>query len=1207
MNADMRNSSALPVIRFSNFALLFALITLFPPFGRAGTWVVFGPKTYTQATGAPVAVTDTFSLRNPATQYVLKVSNTGLPDGGVVLVNGVRVIGPHSFNHQVSEVALTVRLLPFNTISVRLKGKPGGALTIEITGVDNDPPTIVGRVSPPPDAGGYNSSPAKVTFACADALSGIASCSPPVAVTTEGTTTVTGTATDLAGNIASASVTVNISLSFFKIRSWQTNPPGDPLQTGKCLDYGVSPIGNGATVFLNDCSSAHPIRVWEVVTCVPDPNNPGNSICGPRTGNGIDPATGQPIVLHHEVMLFAGSNVIGIHNPPANTLGGPSPSASATSPSEFPLGLQIPWTSPHANALTSSPANQIFALDGDSIILESSRPCVNSASNLCPPPPPQLVIQVQNARGANFSPLAAGERNLADNEFWDFVPLPDSQPYPTQGFILTNGSPPTPVTSNWQLWNAICADLPQATATSPPASTCSKFNVGWGSVVVVAGSDPKECANLPDVGPCLDFSGNVNRDSSGKLVGYPPLVLPPGVTLRGNRRGVNFGPQLYAAYIAERDMPCAGMCMIKLTNDYARVTGLRVRGQSRSTDKIEFSFGGDGIGVDYVGLTDPLSPPQIPRFPLSTVTSMIAIIDHNDMSDWEHAPVAGGTPFSNSPKDGNRCGYLGYSNPKDDPPDLYKCDENFRFAPNVPNSLCSPQPSCSQPSSVAIAEDPIKPPGAGTLANLRVTRNFLHHNLRDDGGYGVAPARALIDGNTFLQNRHDISTAAEPHNEYRASHNLVLSSAYGHYGTLGLDGRLQDFDMHGTANVPIYAGGAAGYYVEIDGNTFLGHIGGIGGAGHDYVLRGYPIVNSYYHDNRSLRTESDAVQFVHCVTGLGCTNTCGSLFGCNNNSKDFPISVEGNGNQWADSSPPYTDPTARLGVGDFDGDGDDDLFLATGASWYYSPAGAREWRFLNGAHETIDQLLFGDFDGDGRTDVVAIRNGQLVVSWGGISSWQVLNSNGLQCSSTADMAVGKFLDHPVGDRRDDIFCANGLTWFLSYGGSGPFNFAVNRAESSRVKDLRFADFNGDGKTDVFGVGNSSWQVSFAQSGDPALSNWTPLPVSLTNTVDGLYVADFKGDGKAAVVTYDGCEFQSSSWCIWREGSQGWQYFALDRFGSSDVGDFGTNVAGFGNFLGRLDANGQRLPADLLLWAGTEFWISVGATTTPKPYSTQDMR
>jgi hypothetical protein len=1146
MNADMRNSSALPVIRFSNFALLFALITLFPSFGRAGTWVVFGPKTYTQATGAPVAVTDTFSLRNPATQYVLKVSNTGLPDGGVVLVNGVRVIGPHSFNHQVSEVALPVRLLPFNTISVRLKGKPGGALTIEITGVDNDPPTIVGRVSPPPDAGGYNSSPAKVTFACADALSGIASCSPPVAVTTEGTKTVTGTATDLAGNIASASVTVNISLSFFKIRSWQTNPPGDPLQTGKCLDYGVSPTGNGATVFLHDCSSAHPIRVWEVVTCVPDPNNPGNSICGPRTGNGIDPATGQPIVLHHEVMLFAGSNVIGIHNPPANTLGGPSPSASATPPSEFPLELQIPWTSPRANALTSSPANQIFALDGDSIILESSRPCVNSASNLCPPPPPQLVIQVQNARGANFSPLVAGERNLADNEFWDFNAIDGSSSVPTTGFRS--------VTANTDLWNVVCASPKVKPGIDPPIiddptgaitplkGDCSQLSEGWGSVILL--SSPKGCNPVPGpgTGQTQDIGGCIN------LSNYPPLFLPVGVTLRGNRRGTNFGPQLYlAATDSSNDV------MLSVLGDYVRVTGLRLRGQSRSTDRKE-----PGTRAILVGSPGPSSGPL---FSVATSTQFIATIDHNDGSDWGASVVqVDGPYFLNA--GGGICGITFMSK---------------LFTETCSDSIQNP----AMGNFLTVADDP------ATLANVSVARNFLHHTERNDDGYGVGLGRALIFGNTFLMNRHAIAAGGEPHDEYRASYNLVLSGKPGYQSCFifCVTHYDQDFDMHGTMNG---YGGVGGFHVDIVGNTFLGT------NRQNYWLRGDPIFPTDFHGNVSQRSQNDAVQFRGCSPG--------TIF-CGNTSYPFNIFD----NQFQASDPTVSRGSASLAVGDFDGDGDDDLFLATGASWYYSPAGAREWRFLNGAHETIDQLLFGDFDGDGRTDVVAIRNGQLVVSWGGISSWQVLNSNGLQCSSTADMAVGKFLDHPVGDRRDDIFCANGLTWFLSYGGSGPFNFAVNRAESSRVKDLRFADFNGDGKTDVFGVGNRGWQVSFAQPGDPALSNWTPLPVSLTNTVDGLYVADFKGDGKAAVVTYDGCEFQSSSWCIWREGSQGWQYFALDRFGSSDVGDFGTNVAGFGNFLGRLDANGQRLPADLLLWAGTEFWISVGATATPKPYSTQDMR
>src|SRR5258708_38807799 len=110
-------------------------------------------------------------------------------------------------------------------------------------------------------------------------------------------------------------------------------------------------------------------------------------------------------------------------------------------------------------------------------------------------------------------------------------------------------------------------------------------------------------------------------------------------------------------------------------------------------------------------------------------------------------------------------------------------------------------------------------------------------------------------------NRHDISSDAEPHHEYRASRKLVLSSATS-YGLFV--GRLQDFDMHGTANTPIYDGGAGGYYVEIDGNTFLGS------DGHDYVLRGYPGVNSYYHNNVSLRHENDAIHFNHFVTFIGC-------------------------------------------------------------------------------------------------------------------------------------------------------------------------------------------------------------------------------------------------------------------------------------------------------------------------------------------------
>src|SRR5262249_35028370 len=43
--------------------------------------------------------------------------------------------------------------------------------------------------------------------------------------------------------------------------------------------------------------------------------------------------------------------------------------------------------------------------------------------------------------------------------------------------------------------------------------------------------------------------------------------------------------------------------------------------------------------------------------------------------------------------------------------------------------------------------------------NIRVTHNFIHHNEQQNAGYGVAANESsfpLIDGNTFLQNRHAI-------------------------------------------------------------------------------------------------------------------------------------------------------------------------------------------------------------------------------------------------------------------------------------------------------------------------------------------------------------------------------------------------------------------------------------------------------------------
>ena len=721
---------------FGILAVSALFIALFPSVSHAGTWVPFGPKTYTRGTGAPVTVTDTFTLLNPATQYTLKAFNGGLQNdttdlvsNSVVFLNGVQVIGPANFNRSVREVDVPITPGLSNTLSVQVRGKPGGILAIEIIGVDNDPPTITaslrpspnaagwnnspvtvtftcsdrtsgvascpspvtvsaeganqvvsgtatdlagntattsvtvnldmtpptitGTIDPPPDASGYNSSAVTVTFNCADALSGVASCSPPVSVTSEGTTQVPGTAIDVAGNTASITITVNIAFNYFKIQSWQTGPNGNAKSpSGKCLDY-------GATVFLNDCASAHPIRVAEIG----------------------DQTDAQGFVRHHDVVLFAGALVIGIHNPPANTQGGPPPAPSAQS--EYALELQT------YNPILATTLNQIFALDGDSIILESSRPCISTDVSVCPTPPPQLVIQIQNARGANGSPLVASVRNLADSEFWDFVSQPGSRPYPTGGFASVS-SPDT-------LWNAICADLPQASPTAPPLGECTNFKAGWGSVVMVALTSPNY----------IDLST------------YPPVVLPTGVTLRGNRRGLHVGPPLFFSnaswqtYLQQHSLSISRegcnqeTCMLKVHGDYVRVTGLTLTGESLNTDTSDPKT--IGIQVDYPGA---LANPPAPLFNLSTVTHFIATIDHNEGSNWGEFPVEAQPNFSYDPNhNSNQCQYP-YSNPVN----TYTCDQYVQneVVP-YPASYTPPSPPPNGCTSLACyyAND------RGTLANIR--------------------------------------------------------------------------------------------------------------------------------------------------------------------------------------------------------------------------------------------------------------------------------------------------------------------------------------------------------------------------------------------------------------------------------------------------------------------------------------------------------
>jgi hypothetical protein len=174
------------------------------------TWNAFGPQTFTRQTGKPQAVSANFSVLNPTTQYTLAVQSDGVASA-VISLNGAVIFGPADFNLSVTTLQRTVSVQRDNTITVELRGKPGSSLTLTVIGVDSDPPGINYTENPRPNQYGWNNMSVTLSFACTDKTSGVAFCSNPVTLTSEGLGLMaSGMAQDRAGNTATVTVPVNI-------------------------------------------------------------------------------------------------------------------------------------------------------------------------------------------------------------------------------------------------------------------------------------------------------------------------------------------------------------------------------------------------------------------------------------------------------------------------------------------------------------------------------------------------------------------------------------------------------------------------------------------------------------------------------------------------------------------------------------------------------------------------------------------------------------------------------------------------------------------------------------------------------------------------------------------------------------------------------------------------------------------------------------
>lgn len=250
----------------------------------------------------------------------------------------------------------------------------------------------------------------------------------------------------------------------------------------------------------------------------------------------------------------------------------------------------------------------------------------------------------------------------------------------------------------------------------------------------------------------------------------------------------------------------------------------------------------------------------------------------------------------------------------------------------------------------------------------------------------------------------------------------------------------------------------------------------------------------------------------------------------------------------------------KVYAADFSGDGKDDILVHNGNSiLVYRSDGSKldiafsavervpgSWQFKPG-----DRFYVGDFNGDGKDEVAVYNSTDWVMEYLGLLADD--GSGGLRCVARYDNAMPGWQFHKTdrfyvadfnGDGKKDLFVFNGSDWAIPYVGmlrSTGTGFSVVKRYDANLPGWQMrpgdrhmvGDFSGDKKEDLWVFNGGDWSIAYL-----GMLRSTGAALAMSKRFDGNmpgwqmrqndrhHVGDFDGDGKADLYVFNG-----TNWAI----------------------------------------------------------------------------